>query len=394
MNSIKNKLLLVLLLVTLLPTLLIGGYTFFSTTGSLKESSIAAHESRLLLVREQIHGYLGNVSSDVFYLRDFPALHLYLSALESGSSTSERLLLTNLRSSFAKFSAQKKIYSQVRFLDAEGKEVVRVNHANDKTDIISETKLQTKKSSYYVGETLKLDNGKLFVTPLELNREQGEVETPYNPTIRFSTPVYDKNNKLQGMVIVNVKGQQIIDIIASQAIEGEQLVFVDKDGYYYYHPDEGKSWGSKRDLNKDVNLYTDRPDLKDAVARANDVENIETSNDIVMYVPIKGVGGGSILGAVVDIAPKNMIFKAVNSFLYVFLAVALLALILTVALALFLSRSISKPLLKLTKDVEKLSMGDLETPIEIDSEDEIGSLAKAVELLRKSMQILMKRAGG
>ena len=93
MNSIKNKLLLVLLLVTLLPTLLIGGYTFFSTTESLKESSISAHKSRMLLVREQINGYLGNVSSDVFYLRDFPALHLYLSALESDSSNSERLLL-------------------------------------------------------------------------------------------------------------------------------------------------------------------------------------------------------------------------------------------------------------------------------------------------------------
>jgi len=37
-------------------------------------------------------------------------------------------------------------------------------------------------------------------------------------------------------------------------------------------------------------------------------------------------------------------------------------------------------------------MGDLETPISIESNDEIGSLAKAVELLRKSMQILMKRA--
>ncbi|HIO93290.1 MAG TPA: HAMP domain-containing protein [Leucothrix mucor] len=392
MNSIKNKLLAILLAVTLLPTLLIGGYTFFSTTESLKESSVSAHKSKMALVSEQINGYLGNVSSDVFYLRDFPALHLYLSALASDSSTSERLLLTNLRSSFAKFAAQKKIYSQVRFIGISGKEIVRVNHKGDKTKIVSETKLKTKKTRGYVNEALKLKDGKLLVTKLDLNRELGKIETPYNPTIRFSTPVFDKKKKLQGIVVLNVKAQKIIDIISSQATEGEQLVFIDNGGYYYYHPDEKNAWSSIQELNKKANLFKESPKLKDKISRATDVQNLETSNDIVTFVPIKIADESFSLGSVVNISPKNIIFKAVNNFLYVFLGVALLALLLTVALARFLSNSISKPLLTLTENVEKLSMGDLETPISIESNDEIGALAKAVELLRKSMQILMKRA--
>lgn len=394
MDSIKNKLLLVLLLVTLLPTLLIGGYTFFSTTGSLKESSISDHKNRMLLVRAQIKGYLDNVSSDALYLKDFPALHLYLSAIESGSSHSERLLLTNLRSSFAKFSAQKKVYDQVRFIDLDGKEVVRVNHYNDKTKIVSETKLRSKKSKDYVKNALTLENGTLLISALDLNREDGRIEEPYKPTIRFSTPVFDKNKQLQGVVVLNVKGQLLLDMLAAQSLEGEQWLFINNEGDYYYHPEESKTWSSVSDLKKGANLFKDRPALKDRISHAVDVENMEAGDDVVTFIPIKVSAEEFFLGYVVEVTPKRVIFEAVNSFLYVFIVVALLAVALTIALAIFLSNSISKPIVSLTERVEKLSMGDLETPILIDSQDEIGALAKAVELLRKSMKILMKRAGG
>lgn len=387
MNSIKNKLLLVLLLVTLLPTLLIGGYAFFSTTGALKESSISSQKNRMLLVREQINGYLGNIRGDVFYLRDFPALHLYLSALDADSSHSERLLLTNLRSSFAKFSAQKEIYSQVRFIGSDGKEIVRVNHQDDKTKIISETKLQDKSSETDVQEALKLKEGELFISPLELNRELGKVEEPLNPTISFATPVFNKGKNLTGIIVLNVKGQKIIELIKAQVGEGEKIVFVDPDGFYYYNAQADKAWGK-------ANFYNERPLLKAKIARATDVETVDSDGDIVTSVPIVIDDEDFNLGSAINIAPTGTIFKAVNNFLYVFLGVALLALLLTFVLAYFLSNSITKPVLQLTEEVEKISMGDLENPISIESNDELGALAKAVELLRKSMQILMRRAGG
>ncbi|MCK5903532.1 MAG: cache and HAMP domain-containing protein [Cocleimonas sp.] len=392
MNSIKNKLLVVLLLVTLLPTLIIGGYTFLSTTDSLKESSLSAQKNKMLLIQEQIHGYLDNVSSDVFYLRDFPALHLYLSALASDNSHSERLLLTNLRSSFAKFSAQKKIYGQVRFIDTSGKEIVRVNHKDDKTKIVSTTHLKFKKLRGYVQKALALKHGSLLITPLELNREGGKIEVPYNPTIRFSTAVFDKKNKRQGIVVLNVKAQHIIEMIKSKSSNGEQLFFINNKGDYYYHPDALLAWSSEREFNKTANLFSEHGELKNKLLHHGAVQNIETDDNIVTFAPIDVSNEKFPLGTVVSIVPKNIIFQTVSNFLYVFLLVALFALILTLALAFFLSNSISKPLVQLTENVEKLSMGDLETPITIDSKDEIGTLAKAVELLRKSMQILMKRA--
>ena len=46
--------------------------------------------------------------------------------------------------------------------------------------------------------------GRVFVSPLDLNIERGEIEVPYKPVIRYATPVFDKENKAKGIVITNV----------------------------------------------------------------------------------------------------------------------------------------------------------------------------------------------
>ena len=87
---------------------------------ALQENSISTHKSKVALVTERIENYFAGIDSDLFYLRDSNALHLYFGVLKSGNSHSEQLLLTNLRSSLLKFSEQKKIYQQVRFINSDG----------------------------------------------------------------------------------------------------------------------------------------------------------------------------------------------------------------------------------------------------------------------------------
>ena len=69
----------------------------------------------------------------------------------------------------------------------------------------------------------------------------------------------------------------------------------------------------------------------------------------------------------------------------------MLTLVITFILALLLSDLITQPILTLTENVDRLSKGDLETSILVESTDEIGKLTSAIERLRKSMKILMKR---
>ena len=392
MDKIKNKLLVILLLVTLLPVLLIGGYALFSSMRVLQKSSIAIHESRVALTAERIEKYFASVNSDLFYLRDSNSLHLYFGALKSKSSHSERLLLTNLRSSLRKFSEQKGIYQQVRFIDIKGMEVVRIDRNKGKSRNISDTVLQDKSSSEYFKQTINKENDALYISDIGLNRENGRIEQPIRPVIHFSTPVFNKDNTLQGILVLNIKLDEVFGFIEEQEKKGEELTFTSSEGYYYYHTNAEKRWGSATDLATKTDLYSEHPTLKDKVVFTKKLANLETEDGIGSYKSIILNDGKTHLGNLISIAPKAVVYELERDFLYVFLGIILLTLILSFSLALFLSYLVTQPLVQLTDSVDKLSKGDLETPIIITSDDEIGKLAHAVELLRKSMKILMKRA--
>ena len=78
---------------------------------------------------------------------------------------------------------------------------------------------------------------------------------------------------------------------------------------------------------------------------------------------------------------------------------ALLPLIGLIAIVLFagvvlsalLARSIVRPILRLTQIADKITMGDLDTPVDIKSRDEIGGLACSLERMRSSLNAAMSR---
>jgi methyl-accepting chemotaxis protein len=229
---------------------------------------------------------------------------------------------------------------------------------------------------------------------LDLTRDKGKVEEPIRPTIRYATPVFSKSNELQGIVILNVLAKKFLDIIGEENLPNETLVFVDQEGYYYQHPDNSKVWGHKRDKDTGSNLFSDKPSIQKNVVEANENGHFETGDDIASYNPVVLNDGQQKLGTVINFVPKSIVFSPVSLFMWVFLGIALVALLVAFFLATMLSSSISRPLVTLKEEVERLAKGDLESAIDVESNDEIGGLSQAIEKLRRSMQILMKRAGG
>ncbi|HHC74215.1 MAG TPA: hypothetical protein ENK78_03990, partial [Thiothrix sp.] len=169
LKKIRNKLIMALFLVTLIPITVVGGYAVYSSTQTLQESSLENKKNKLALVEERIENYFSGIESDLFYLRDSSALDLYLSALDTGKAHSENLLLTNLRNNFLKFSRQKKIYSQVRFLDKNGSEIVRIDRKKSQSKAVASSDLQDKKERAYFKEAIKLEKGHRYVSALSLN---------------------------------------------------------------------------------------------------------------------------------------------------------------------------------------------------------------------------------
>lgn len=380
-TKIRNKLFFALLIISFLPTLLISSYSLIFTTNKLHSSSLSLHATKIELISEKIQHYLGQVNSDLFYLRDSNALNLYLSAMESSSAHKKRLMLTNLRTSFKKFANQKRNYDQIRFIDSKGMEIVGIDYVENQAQNVSDTNLQDKKNISYFQNAMALNKDDLFISTLNMNQFDSLIVKQKPPSINYSTPVYDKEDRLLGVISLNVDMRKITTILANEAQEGTQIQFVNPDGFYY-------SNGSA--ISQTAKVFSDKQKLSNLIQTSTS-GNVSSDDNIITYKVININDNKFNLGVLLGITPKNIVFATENYFLYFFIGVIFLTLVITFILALLLSDLITQPILTLTDNVDRLSKGHLETPIVVKSTDEIGTLASAIERLRKSMKILMKR---
>ena len=124
------------------------------------------------------------------------------------TSISTRHALAN---KFLSAARQIKLYDQIRFLNEQGMEIIRVNYNNGNPFIVPDNKLQNKADRYYFKDSFELDKGKIFVSPFDLNIEGGQIERPLKPMLRFGTPVFDKNGNKKGVLLLNYFGKILID---------------------------------------------------------------------------------------------------------------------------------------------------------------------------------------
>ncbi len=145
---------------------------------------------------------------------------------------------------YLQFSREKEVYDQIRFLDDTGYEIIRINFNNGKPEITDNQLLQNKSDRYYFKDTIKLDPGEVFVSPLDLNIENGGVERPFKPMIRFASPVADSSGKKKGIVVLNYLADRIIDILKqSSYISYGNFMLINSEGYWLYNSDREKEWG-------------------------------------------------------------------------------------------------------------------------------------------------------
>lgn len=135
-------------------------------------------------------------------------------------------------------------YDQIRFLDDSGQEIVRVNNNGGRPTIVPAAALQDKSDRYYFSETLALEPGQLYVSPLDLNVEHGVIEQPYKPMIRVGTPVAGADGRKRGIVLINVLAQTMLDQVkAAGLISVGQAMMLNNEGYWLVTPNPPPGWG-------------------------------------------------------------------------------------------------------------------------------------------------------
>ncbi|MEN8168103.1 MAG: PAS domain S-box protein, partial [Pseudomonadota bacterium] len=145
---------------------------------------------------------------------------------------------------FAVFAAKKGLYDQIRFLDSSGMEVVRVNYNSGKPRSVPAGDLQNKANRYYFREAMSQVEGGIYLSPLDLNIEEGRIEYPLKPMIRFGTPVFDSHGSKRGIILLNYFGERMIDDFTRAAANiADHIELINSDGYWLSNPQEEYEWG-------------------------------------------------------------------------------------------------------------------------------------------------------
>jgi hypothetical protein len=239
--------------------------------------SISQKTSSLLI---ELNDFPRDEGDDVLYLSRIGGLQDFLNT--DGSSDA---LAQEVSDEFLTFLGVGSAYSQLRYIDENGQERVRVEYDGEKYNSASVGEMVNKRNRYYFDETMKLDFGEVYVSKLDLNIEKdvlenrGSKENPeYVPVIRYGTPVFNDAGEARGIVISNVYADYFLEDIRRQASVGDFSFMMDNDGYYLAHPNRSKEFSFM--FGGKYNVFVDYPEYADELLTSFDERILDTEDKV------------------------------------------------------------------------------------------------------------------
>jgi hypothetical protein len=195
----------------IIPVLIYGIYINYNSDILMINT---AEREKLILSAGIASKALKNIDSDLIFLSK--SEHLKEIIEDKNKNT-----IQSLQKLFYNFSEAKIIYDQIRYLDMNGMEIVRVNYSDGKPQIVAESQLQNKNDRYYFRDTYELDSGEIFISPLDLNVENGKVETPYKPMLRIGIPIFNEKGQKRGIIILNYLAENMLKRIRQMYVQSQ-----------------------------------------------------------------------------------------------------------------------------------------------------------------------------
>ena len=223
-----------------LPFFIILAVGVFAHYYTLAETGRVSREANELLnvglSRSVLNRELSGVVSDLLFLSSHIEKQGFI---ENGEIRTE-----NVQELFYNFAKEKRLYDQIRLIDATGLERTRINFRDGDPERVPNSQLQDKSSRYYFNETMRLGPAEIYISPLDLNIEAGEIEQPIKPVMRFAIPIARQDGERFGILVLNFLGDRLIrDFVRASANIADHIFLLNAQGYWLYSPTRDQEWG-------------------------------------------------------------------------------------------------------------------------------------------------------
>ena len=258
--------------------------------------------------------------------------------------------------------ASKPNYYSFRIIGVEddGRELVRADRSGPDAAIriVPDDELRREGDRVAFIETIRLPAGEVYVSPVNLDQRDGEIVTPHVPVMRIATPIHTPDGKPFAIVIIKVDMRSIFARIRSNPIEGGRSYVVNNQGGYLVHPDQEPEFGFI--VGKPAHIQEEFPELPKILASGDTTPRVmqnRAGDRFGVGLAIQRLADGPRV-AVIQVLPYADLMAATSAVRDSSLLAGLGAAFFACLLAVIVARSLTRPLVQMTRAVDGFTRGE------------------------------------
>ena len=203
------------------------------TDETRRDAVLDRMESIVRSEASSVYAHIDHLVSDALYLLD----SYRLNSARGGTAA-------ELEAQWLAFSLRSGDYDQIRYLDAAGNEIVRVNYDGETSFLTPADELQNKADRYYFSDSIGLGGKEIYFSKLDLNVENGEIEQPVKPMMRVCVPDIGESGAARGEVVLNFLAGGVLEQIRSVSGAGASDLFLvnSSGGWIVNTAEPGAEW--------------------------------------------------------------------------------------------------------------------------------------------------------
>ena len=364
-KSIQSAIFAVVTVLLLSAVLVITGVSMRYTRNSIFENSAVYTQNIVQQMNQNIDSYIDYMENIAYMISSNEDVQQYLFGENVDNGTRERLI-----NQFKTILDGRSDIRNLGIIGSNGRKLIN----EGKQSVNPDLKLSTQE--WYL-EALQKPEGPLLTSSHVQHIISGE--RPWVITLSRGIRNFSNSGEKEGVFFIDLNYSAISELCDQNTIGKKGYAFIlDESGNIVYHPQQQQLYNELQTENIDLIVKSKEDTVRTEKGNRGKLYSISRSNKT----------GWTVVGCM----SVSELLRKSNQAQSIYVLISALLMIVALLFSRFLAKSLTYPLQRLRDSMSRVQEGHFDgADVEIDSENEIGSLTKSFNVMTHRIQDLMEQ---
>ncbi|MFS0824610.1 sensor histidine kinase [Bacillus sp. 1P02SD] len=374
-KSIRNRLIVLLLLTTIVPFGTSIAITYFHIKESLKDQVVQENKSLLYQGKENLSSYIRELNGLSLSLYNNPDI---VSFLRSPHKEKHYQILDTVKDVLQTILYAEENIERVYITFEKDDRIISISK---QSAVVFANKVENSNEDAF--EKAKSSLGNMYIEPIHIQNDLDDIVNVKRPKTVLSIHrsfINSPSNDVLAFVTLEITPDKIIELSENlYNKENEEFYIVSAEGDFIYQSTQGKKADHKAWI--------------ETIVQTNDEQGtMEWSDDsfhgVMVYNKLPEIAGNWVL---VKRIPYTTLYESVNNVAIINILFGVIGLILVVLATLFVSFKITSPIRILLYNIRQVEEGNMDVNFQPLGEDEIGVLGNRFKQMIEKINHLINK---